>query len=222
METYPKTNTLFKRFNKIINPDKIVSKEIEQLMNIDWVLTEKIDGTNIRITIQVNDCGEYIIKVKGREEISEIPDGLSYKLAQIVFGNEHLFQKVFKGEPGLEVCIYGEGYGNKIQGNRKYFESDDEYDFIVFDIKIGEYWLERGNVEDICRKLNLKIVPILGYGTLHDMIRLVKSGFKSTIGNCRAEGIVAYPMYQLFDRKGKRITAKLKYSDFIKLERSKK
>ena len=68
-------------------------------------------------------------------------------------------------------------------------------------------------MEDIAKKLNLRIVKIIGSGTLQDAIDLTRKGFHSEFGNFIAEGIVLRPKVQLFNRKGERIITKIKHKD---------
>lgn len=46
------------------------------------------------------------------------------------------------------------------------------------------------------------------------MIGITREGFTSTWGDFIAEGIVARPEVELFDRMGQRIITKIKYNDF--------
>jgi hypothetical protein len=110
------------------------------------------------------------------------------------------------------LCLYGEGYGAKIQKIGGLYRPDQ--DFVLFDVRIGEWWLQRADVEDIAQKLELDIVPIIGEGTLHDAVAVAKEGFNSTWGNFQAEGIVARPKVELKTRNGQRIITKIKCCDF--------
>ena len=74
--------------------------------------------------------------------------------------------------------------------------------------------MKREDVEDIAKKLGLDIVPVLGGGTLGDLVRIVKAGFNSRWGDFPAEGIVARPKVELIARNGQRIITKLKHKDF--------
>jgi len=56
-------------------------------------------------------------------------------------------------------------------------------------------------------------VPIIGMGTLHEMVELAKTGFKSRWGDFMAEGVVAKPAVELKSRNGERIITKIKYKD---------
>lgn len=85
---------------------------------------------------------------------------------------------------------------------------------MLFDVKVGDWWLERNNVVDVAGKLDLDVVPFIGAGSLHDMVTVVRDGFNSIWGDFIAEGIVARPRVELKTRSGHRIITKLKHKDF--------
>jgi len=62
--------------------------------------------------------------------------------------------------------------------------------------------------------LGIEIVPVIGVGTLYDLVELVRKGFQSEWGEFPAEGIVAKPSCGLKARDGSRIITKLKHNDF--------
>jgi len=169
-----------------------------------WEFTEKIDGTNIRI---IWKDGE--LRFGGKTDNAQIPVKLLKKL-QIIFTKDKI-QKTFPEPEGM-VILYGEGFGASIQSGGKYIR--DGVDFILFDVLIDKWWLNRESVEDIAKKLNIKIVKVIGEGTLKKAIEIAKQGFKSEFGDFIAEGIVLRPKVQLFSRKGDRIITKIKYKDF--------
>lgn len=214
MDKYHKINSLYKRDD---NGDFILGDfaqpEFAYLFNNEWVGTEKIDGTNIRI---IWDGNQTIIK--GKSDSSDIPKFLLAKLQEIV--SKFDWEKTF---PGIEydaegkrianITLYGEGYGAKIQkGGGNYIP--DGVDFILFDVKIGGWWLKREDVNGIAMSLGIKSVPVLFRGTLGQAIEMVKGGFKSTIGTAQSEGLVLVPAVDLFTRGGERIITKLKTRDF--------
>lgn len=90
----------------------------------------------------------------------------------------------------------------------------DGVSFVLFDVKVNEWYLKREDVEDVASKFGIKIVPIVGHGTLQDAIDMIKKGMKSEWGNFIAEGIVARPRVEVFTRKGERVIAKIKYKDY--------
>lgn len=207
MKDYHKIQTVFKRdkkTNKIIIGDYSIA-EFEYLKNNIWVFTEKIDGTNTRIMWDgIN------ITFGGKTDAAQIPILLLHKLQELLKDKKELFKEIF-GEKS--VCLYGEGYGKKIQETGKLY-LPDRIDFVLFDIKIEDWWLERVNIKDIAQKLGVKVVPIIGEGTLNDAVKRTRKGFKSEWGNFIAEGIVAKPKTELKSRKGERIITKIKFRDF--------
>ena len=220
---YQKINTLFLRDEKkVIIPSSFTCDEFEYLKDCKWECTEKIDGTNIRIYISREYDGEddwlYGVSFMGRTNNSTIPEHLNLKLQQIFYRVD--WKTVFPSlMPGDSVCLYGEGYGNKIQKGSSYISND--VDFILFDVKYNNWWLERKNCEDIANKCGIKIVPIVGYMTIPEAIDLVKKGFKSSISedkNLIAEGLVLKTPQGLLSRDGKRIITKIKHNDFVRFK----
>jgi len=202
MTEYCKIQTVFKR-NPETNFKRLIegvfsTPEFEYLKNNEWTFTEKVDGTNIRIIF--NDSK---VSFAGKTDKAEIPKKLL----------EYLHKKfdvcAFTGGEG--ICLYGEGYGEKIQSGNKY---NSNQEFVLFDVKISHWWLEREAVIDIGNQLDIAVVPVIGSGTLYEMVEIARSGFKSHWGDFIAEGIVARPATELFDRSGRRLITKIKYKDF--------
>ena len=54
----------------------------------------------------------------------------------------------------------------------------------------------------------------LNKGTLNELIDFVKTKPKSTIGTANMEGVVARPIIELKDRRGRRVITKIKVVDF--------
>lgn len=180
--------------------------EFELLKDINWICTEKIDGTNMRIMWDgVN------VRFGGKTDNAQIPTIL-IECLQDIFTTDAM-KEVFKDTPN--VCLYGEGYGKKIQKGGNYLP--DRADFILFDCNIDNWWLTRENIEGIAQQLNIKIVPIIGVWKLEKAIEYVKTGFKSIIAENKeyiAEGLIMKPTTELFNRKGERILTKIKHKDF--------
>lgn len=80
---------------------------------------------------------------------------------------------------------------------------------------INGLWLQRSDVEDVAKKMEIDVVPIIGTGTLPEMVEQIKTGIFSTWGNFKAEGYVARPAIELKTREGHRLITKLKCRDFI-------
>jgi hypothetical protein len=146
------------------------------------------------------------VKFGGKTDKAQIPSNLTNRLIEL-FPTEK-----FLSLDSTEMCLYGEGHGSGIQkGGGNYSLNQD---FVLFDVKIGHWWLLRKDVEEIAEKLNISVVPIIGAGTLFEAEELVKKGFNSKWGNFLAEGLVLTPMVPLMSRNGDRVITKLKYKDF--------
>lgn len=235
MAEYQKIQTLFKRDEKnIIIPSMFTLPEFEYLKDCKWEATEKIDGTNMRVELtpefkdvetQPGTWTEDVnikFEFKGRTDKAEIPKHLLEKM-QSLFDEDKLIEYFYpKGKEDFsKVTLYGEGYGMKIQKGGNYIKND--VDFILFDVRVGNWWLSREACEKIASDFNLKIVPIIGYMTLQEAIDFVKKGFKSTIAENKdydAEGLVLKTPYGLKLRNGERLITKIKTCDFQKYQKA--
>lgn len=208
-EEYHKIQSIFKRDennNFILN--EWSTPEINLLQNIPWGFTEKVDGTNIRIKFDPQADSDLVFN--GRTNNAQIPKHLLEVLKKR-FTMKSVCEAANYPE---KVILYGEGYGHKIQKGGKYNLGQGICDFVLFDVRIGHWWLRRQDVEDIANKLGIRAVPLVGIGTLHEGIRLIRKGLKSQWGDFEAEGIVARPAVDLFSRSGQRIITKIKGKDF--------
>ena len=210
MSEYHKIQSIFKRnlnlkHKPLIEGDYTLP-EFEYLAHNQWMFTEKVDGTNIRIII-ANDT----ITFGGRTEAAQIPAQLLNRLNEKFLPLKDQLLAQFP-DGGI---LYGEGYGNKIQKVGHCYRPDQ--DFVLFDVKVNEWWLKRPDIEAVAQSLALDIVPIIGTGTLIQAVEWAKAGIKSTWGDFEAEGIVARNPLELTTRAGKRLITKIKCVDFKKL-----
>jgi ATP-dependent RNA circularization protein (DNA/RNA ligase family) len=215
MSKYHKIPTVYMRNpenrGKTLIEGAFATPELEMLAGLEWEWTEKVDGTNIRVCY---NQGRVIFG--GREENSQAPFTLMNQLNWL-FQPTNL-SSVF-GIDTSDVVLYGEGYGRDIQKAGKLYLPHD-VGFILFDVKIGDLWLERKNVVDIANKLNVAHVPVQGRGTLFEAVESVRlwraNPFPSKISENGAvsEGLVMRPSTELLTRTGERIIAKIKVKDF--------
>lgn len=209
---YHKIETIFERDtsgNKKLIEGKFRNPLVEYLKDNEWVFTEKIDGTNIRVF-----WDGHKVSFNGRTNNAQLDGHLVERLNELFMGNtnEEIFEQLF-GEK--QVVLYGEGYGAGIQkGGGDYI---DEKDFILFDVMVGNIFLERENVEDIAKSFNIKCVPIVPVKTITEAVEYVKSKPLSQVGKCvkEIEGVVGTPKQRIFDFRGNRVIVKIKVEDFI-------
>lgn len=211
MIEYHKIQTVYNRDPatkfKTLLEGEYARPEFEYLANNPWVFTEKVDGTNIRIT--VNDGR---IVVGGRTDNAQTPTFLLDAIGELLSAES--LASVIDSE---DFCLYGEGYGAKIQKGGGNYRADQS--FVLFDVRVGRWWLQRDDVEDVARKLGIDVVPIIGGGTLDTMVEVAREGFTSQWGDFIAEGVVARPKVELATRSGQRVITKIKHKDFQQAKR---
>lgn len=210
MKEYNKIDTVYERDvdgTKKLIEGKFRNKSVEFLANNEWIFTEKIDGTNIRVHWDGHN-----IEVGGRTDRASIPKHLLDKLTTMFLNDEteELFEQVFWNK---EVILFGEGYGSKIQKVGSLYRKD--VNFILFDIMVEDTYLERENVENIATIFGLDVVPIIMRGTISEAVDFVKSNPNSTFGTAKMEGLVGRPAVEMKDRMGNRVIVKIKACDFM-------
>jgi len=206
MTEYPKIQTVYKRDPatkyKTLLEGEFSLPEFDYLKGNAWIWREKVDGTNIRVMFDGDT-----ITFGGKTDNAQIPALLLNALNSQFLSQIDLFKELFPEG----VCFCGEGYGAKIQKGGKY---RPDQGFVLFDISINYWWLRREDLEQITEKFAIDIVPIIGIGTLSEMVEMARTGFKSRWGDFLAEGIVATPVVELKARNNERIITKIKHKDF--------
>lgn len=211
MKEYPKIQSIYKRNAKTRQfiSNEWSQPEFEYLAYNEWIGTEKVDGTNIRVCYFPQAIMALSrVEFYGRTDRAQIPPKLLIKL------NELFPPEKFDNFPD-EMYLYGEGYGAGIQkGGVNYISNG--CDFVLFDVLIGDWWLRSEDIADIGLRLGVSVVPEVFRGTLFQAIDFVSGGFSSAWGNFPAEGLVLKTSMGLKDRGGKRIITKIKTRDFSK------
>lgn len=178
--------------------------EIGALADAEWVWTEKVDGTNIRI-----HWDGHKVAYGGRTDNAQIPAKLIAVLDALV--PEELFEQQFGGQP---ATLFGEGYGAGIQRGGIY---RPDMSFVLFDVRVDSWWLLPLTVGEVAVGMGLEMVPRVHLGTLHSAIEMVRSGLPSQWNRgVQAEGLVGVTTFGLLNRAGHRIMVKIKAKDFLK------
>lgn len=208
MTTYQKIPGPFKRdpsTNQLT--DEWSTPELEYLKEAEWLFTEKVDGTNIRVI-----WDGYRVTFAGRTDNAQLPVPL-FEWLHARFGGperEQVFEQKFGDTPAV---LYGEGYGPKIQSGGKY---RDDISVVFYDVRVGDWWLSRASVEDVCSYFQVDTVPAVLQCSLLDAIHHVAEGHldKSHWGTFVPEGLVGVTRAGLLARNGERIMVKIKGRDF--------
>lgn len=204
---YPKIHSPFMRHTdgpsrNMLDHSRFARPEFGVLYRLDWEWTEKVDGTNVRII-----WDGYRVSFGGRTDNAQMPTTLLDLLR--AWFPEELLEQQFGANPAV---LYGEGYGPKIQkggGNYR-----DDQSFVLFDVKVGDWWLLRDGIEDVAAKLSVPTVPVIMTGSIRDAIDRITNGMRSTWGLFTAEGVVGRPPLGIQGRDGDRLLVKVKAVDF--------
>lgn len=233
-EPYHKIQTLWKRDPKT-NYKTLISGEwalpvFHYLKDISWQCYEKIDGTNVRVSYfkdpllqseEVTFAGRKDLKDKnGFYRMPNFHPGLWDHLLSTFttqFFQDNFDMGRFGESEYVSICLYGEGFGEKIQGGGNYGKQN----FCLFDVKINGIWMEQAFVSELAQQAGLPRAP-LAYAncSLETAIHIAWTGFKSILGaeltgkEFGAEGLIVRPPVELADRFGNRIIGKIKHKDF--------
>lgn len=213
MDRFPKITTVFDRdpetdYSTLLDGE-YAEPEFAYLADAEWVFREKIHGTNLRLIWQPSESVPAMLK--GRKESSQVPSFLN----DAILNREGLVARLREQFGDTPACLYGEGYGHKVQKEGERYIPDG-HDFCLFDVKVGGWWLREDDVTDVAEGVDLTRAPIVGTGTLREMVEMVKGGFLSEVAQepLMAEGIVAHPRVELFNRDNDRVLTKVKHEDF--------
>lgn len=225
---YIKINSLWKRQGWYFDQDKKKSPDYQargqsfiigdyaapEFGNVKkWHVEEKVDGTNIRIIIKPSLEVGRDLRFGGRTSNAHLPCQLLEALEDM-FKPEKVFE-IFKEQAESIVILYGEGYGPKIQACGGNYRKDPG--FILFDVRVGDWWLKREDVKIISERLQVPMVPEIGIMTKEEIVEFVKSKPMSKCSHVpqMMEGIIARSDPLMLFRNGKPLMWKLKCKEFV-------
>lgn len=185
-----------------LDPNRWSRPEFGILANLDWVWTEKVDGTNVRVI-----WDGHRVTFGGRTDNAQMPTSLLTVLTDLF--PETLLEQQFGEAPAV---LFGEGYGSKIQKGGGNYRQDQS--FVLFDVKVGNWWLLPEAVREVAASLALDVVPVVLTDNVTAAIKMVSLGLRSTWGDFQAEGLVGRPPLGIMGRDGDRLLMKIKSEDF--------
>ncbi len=223
---YGKIRTLYRRDPDTFKVLEGAFTRPEYQLIPEWRVTEKIDGTNVRV---LYDADMALNGLSGwlsfgcSNDRAQLQTTLLTHL-QATFSLEG-FAKAFPDIGSACVTLFGEGYGPGIQKVGPRYGAN--VCFRLFDVLMQPdadsrgIWLQPWDVKEVAGKLGIQEAPMLGRMALDDVARLVQRGLRSRVAyedpegdiTLKMEGIVARAPYGVLDRQGKRIMWKLKARD---------
>jgi len=119
---------------------------------------EKIHGTSAHITFKYDNTELGIDEIPVGWRPKFFSGGESYDKFVSLFNAAELCVAVKNlGIPiDKEITVFGEAYGGKCQGMSGTYGK--ELKFIVFDVQVGDCWLNVPDAEDVAKKLGLEFV----------------------------------------------------------------
>lgn len=213
MKDYQKINSIYERDVQKKFTDRYSLPEFEYLSVLPWNTFEKIDGTNIKIHYDPSINQHRPFRIGGRVKDSSLKFSFVECLYDIMFERLDKLKEIFYDAKNSPFTLYGEGVGPGINSN-KFNKCFKKYEFILFDVQIGHWWLKDQIVSDISNKLEIRNAPYIGALTFAEAIEFIKNKPKSILENHLMEGLILKPNVQLFNRNGERIITKVKANDF--------
>ncbi len=83
--------------------------------------------------------------------------GSKYEDFVNLFDRDALTRLFTENFPTMEVIVFGEAYGGRLQGMKDTY--GNQLRFIAFDVLIGSKWLDVPNAEQVATQLGLEFVP---------------------------------------------------------------
>ena len=174
------------------------------LMFKECYALEKIHGTSAHIIFKDG-------------ELTFFSGGEKHDKFVTLFNQESIKQKLT--ELGFSTIIfYGEAYGGKQQGMRETY--GPELKFIVFDVKIGDAWLDVPKAEHFTKEVGLEFVAYEKVPTELEVLNFHRdmpsrqAKRNGILEDKKAEGVVLRPLIELTKNNGGRIICKHKRDDF--------
>ena len=210
MKEYQKIETLYQFNPKIKKFDEVFFNPIvDYLKNCSFIVSEKIDGTNIRVY-----WDGHRVSWKGRTDDAELPKEVQQVLQNTFGDSEIIFEQTFGKK---EVYLFMECYGGKIQGG--IYGGQER--LIGFDVMVAGFYLDKKIISSIFDKFGVPTVNFRVVNNLQEAIDYVKEQHISDYGSENKkpiqEGLVCVPACRIYDHQGNRIIVKIKTRDLLKL-----
>lgn len=225
---YPKTPNLFARDPETHVVIRQPKEEFTQIAT--WLVTEKIDGTNIRLVLDTDKT----ISVRGRSDAAALPKNFEAEaLGDGWQGRLLLALQTIEPEhwEHFALIVFGEGYGPGIQkggGGYAPRKSLRIFDVVTINSEGRRLWRTWDDVKTVSEILGVPTAPVISWYSRMDtneVIRYVKGDPDSVVaiadggapeppvGHRGQEGVIARTDPYLFDYRGNRVMFKLKGKD---------
>jgi hypothetical protein len=183
---------------------------------------EKIHGTSTHISYSPEERivvgGDSLTEDKFIGALKFFSGGENYENFVKLFDKEKL-EEIFHERFGLlPVTVYGEAYGGKQQGMSATYGKDLR--FVVFDVKVGDLWLDVPKRHNVAIGLGLDFVDYELIPTTQEALDAERDkpstqAIRNGMGNDKMrEGIVLCPPFEVRLNNNERLIAKYKRPEF--------
>lgn len=178
------------------------------LENNYWNFKRKLDGQNMRVYWN----GEQTLW-NGKSDAFQCGAELTEYMNETFL--EELFEEHFGRD--VDVVLYGEHMGPKVQGNELELKKSE---FVLFDVWLQGHWLCPEAIVEVAKNFNIK--TCYDYMMYDNDVAKYEEKLTTLIdrvayGNYDGwEGIVATPVVDLRDSSGNRIVVKIKNRDYLR------
>lgn len=245
MMRYPKVEGVFRRNEEHQIIPEYKCPEFDLIKK--FLMFEKVDGSNAQIKISypahLHDTGDELVAERkvvleifsrnrklGIEDTSgrKIVNALKPVLNGVDLKQWYIDSFVTPNVDNSEfvypdVRFFGEAYGPGIQKRGKIYRKEG-VSFILFDIHIGNTWLNWENVKEIGKKLSIPVVPeimpimVIGtpelvFNSFKDMLTDYSTLLPDAPGG-QLEGFILRPEPMILNRHGQRLVFKIKRIDY--------
>ena len=117
-------------------------------------------------------------------------------------------------EKHRQVILYGEIYGSRVQ--KLHYGMRGGLGFGAFDLYVDERYLDYDELEALCDRHKVPIVPLLGRGPYSlDFVKSLSGGKTTLPDNHIREGVVVKPVKEQLDPKIGRLILKYLSDDYL-------
>lgn len=187
----------FKKYGSIENHDNKLVEQFQMHFSKEvWIALEKVHGANMSFIVSKVD-GNYVVELAKRTSILTEEEETTFFNCKVIKNKyrSHVvdFFRHFKAINNNvhSIHIFGEYFGGRykdsngnvvVNNDAKYPQKDIMYcpynEFIVFDVYVihedpsKNYYMNYDDVIMYCKSFDLKFVPIMHQGTIHEMLKL--------------------------------------------------
>lgn len=220
--------------------DEIRRESAENGWNDDWIVSEKVDGSNFHFAVDRHNhvrCGRRTAYIEDSENFFNHRQVLDKYRDSLKIVSDRIFEKFPRAQ---QYRLFGDIFGGwyphpdvapdpRAQRVAKAVRYCPSNDFYVFDLMVDDMYLDRDTLEQVTKDTTFLVAPVLMRGTLEQCMQFPVEAFHSilpaqfqlpTLPDNFAEGVVLSPATPRILSNGSRMIVKLKNSRFSERQAS--